>query len=166
VRRYAGQVVSCPRGVVPDERIGILAHLGLGRAADKFTKLDRVLAALYAARWQQVVAEWPQVDVGFRSRFGLLAARASVEMANWGEAERYLQSVPIRQRIWDNPLSIANSDFRDRTLSEFYLTKLFEHAGKKMDAINAYQEFLSHFENSNAHLPQIAQARSALKHLL
>ena len=31
-------------------------------AASKFITLDRVLAALYAGHWQQVVAEWPQVD--------------------------------------------------------------------------------------------------------
>jgi len=51
-------------------------------------------------------------------------------------------------------------------LSEFYLAKVFEHAGKRADAVNAYQEFLSHFENSNARLPQIADARAALKRLL
>ena len=39
-------------------------------------------------------------------------------------------------------------------------------AGKKAGAINAYQEFLSHFENSTARLPQIAVARAALKRLL
>jgi hypothetical protein len=38
-------------------------------------------------------------------------------------------------------------------------------SGKKTEAINAYQEFLSHFENSTAKLPQIAEARAALKRL-
>jgi hypothetical protein len=85
---------------------------------------------------------------------------------NWEEAERYLQVVPILQRTWDNQLDIASSDFLAYALGEFYLAKVFEHAGKKADAVNAYQEFLSHFENSTARLPQIAEARAALKRLL
>jgi hypothetical protein len=46
-----------------------------------------------------------------------------------------------------------------------YQANVFEHRGKKADAVNAPQEFLSHFENSNARLPQIAEARAALKRL-
>jgi serine/threonine protein kinase len=41
-----------------------------------------------------------------------------------------------------------------------------EQSGNKTEAINAYQTFLSHFENSTAALPQIAEARGALKRLL
>jgi hypothetical protein len=41
-----------------------------------------------------------------------------------------------------------------------------EQSGKKAEAVNAYQEFLGHFENSTANLPQIAEARAALKRLL
>jgi hypothetical protein len=74
--------------------------------------------------------------------------------------------LPLLQRTWDNQLSIANSDFLAYALSEFYLAKVFEHAGKRAEAVNAYQEFLSHFENSNARLPQITEARAALKRLL
>jgi Tetratricopeptide repeat len=134
--------------------------------ADKAIRLDRVLAALYAGRWQQVIAEWPQVDAVSRYRLVLVVGRASLETANWEEAERHLRVVPILQRIWADPLYIANSDFLAYALGEFYLAKVFEHTGKKADAVNAYQEFLSHFENSNARLPQIAEARAALKQLL
>jgi len=135
-------------------------------AASKFITLDRVLAAQYAGRWQQVVAEWPHVDVFSRAELVLLIGRASLEVGNWEDAERYLRVVPILQRTWDNQLSIANRDFLAYALGEFYQAKVFEHTGKKADAVNAYQEFLSHFENSNARLPQIAEARAALKRLL
>ena len=39
-------------------------------------------------------------------------------------------------------------------------------AGRKAEAISSYKDFLSHFENSNAKLPQIAEARAALKRLM
>ncbi len=134
--------------------------------AGKSITLDRVLAALYAGRWQQVIAEWPQVGTVSRSRLVLGVGRASLETGNWEEAERYLRVVSIQQRTWDNQVDIANSDFLAYALGEFYLAKVFEHTRKKADAVNAYQEFLSHFENSNARLPQIAEARAALKRLL
>jgi eukaryotic-like serine/threonine-protein kinase len=133
---------------------------------NKRITLARVLAALYARRWQEVIAEWPQVDAFARAERPLDIGRASLEMANWGDAERYLRFVPILQRTWDNQLSMASSDFLAYELGEFYQAKIFEHMGKKTDAVNAYQEFLSHFENSSARLPQIAEARAALKRLL
>jgi hypothetical protein len=61
---------------------------------------------------------------------------------------------------------MAYSGFLAYALAEFYQAKVFEHMGKKADAVNACQEFLSHFENSNARLTQIAEARVALKRLL
>jgi len=133
---------------------------------NKHITLARVVAALYARRWQEVIAEWPQVDAFARAERPLDIGRASLEMANWGDAERYLRIVPILQRTWDNQLSMASSDFLAYELAEFYQARIFEHAGKKTDAVNAYQEFLSHFENSSARLPQIAEARAALRRLL
>jgi len=135
-------------------------------AASKSIALDRVLAALYAGRYQDIVAELPQLSSVSRSRLGLVAARVSLETGNWEDAERYLRTVPVFQRTWADSLFIANSDFLTYALGQFYQAKVFEHAGKKADAVNAYQEFLSHFENSNARLPQIAEARAALKRLL
>jgi eukaryotic-like serine/threonine-protein kinase len=49
-------------------------------------------------------------------------------------------------------------------LAHFYLGQIYDATGKKDRAVNEYQEFLSHFENSKAQLPQIAEARAALQH--
>jgi hypothetical protein len=46
------------------------------------------------------------------------------------------------------------------------LGRILEQSGKKSEAVNAYQEFLSHFENSTAKPSQIAEARAALERLL
>jgi flagellar biosynthesis chaperone FliJ len=51
-------------------------------------------------------------------------------------------------------------------LAHFYLGQVYEATGKREPAANEYQEFLSHFENSRATLPQIAQARAALRRSL
>jgi len=51
-------------------------------------------------------------------------------------------------------------------LVHFYLGQLLEATGKRDPAINEYREFLSHLENSHARLPEIEEARSALKRLV
>ena len=48
----------------------------------------------------------------------------------------------------------------------YYLGQLYEHTGKRDQALNEYQEFLSHFTTSQSRLPQIADARAALKRLM
>ena len=48
-------------------------------------------------------------------------------------------------------------------LAHFYLGQVCEATGRRDQAVNEYQEFLSHFENSRANLPQIAVARAALR---
>jgi eukaryotic-like serine/threonine-protein kinase len=51
-------------------------------------------------------------------------------------------------------------------LSHYYLGQVYERTGKREQAINEYQEFLSHFESSHTHLPQVAEARTILKRLM
>jgi hypothetical protein len=51
-------------------------------------------------------------------------------------------------------------------LAHFYLGQVLEATGKRDQATNEYQEFLSHFENSRANMPQIAVARAALQRSL
>ncbi len=51
-------------------------------------------------------------------------------------------------------------------LSHYYLGQLYERTGKRDQAINEYQEFLSHFQGSHTRLPQVSEARAALKRLM
>jgi tetratricopeptide (TPR) repeat protein len=50
--------------------------------------------------------------------------------------------------------------------SHFYLGQVYEAAGKSQQAIDEYQSFLSHFEGSSTRLPQVVEARTALKRLM
>jgi tetratricopeptide (TPR) repeat protein len=51
-------------------------------------------------------------------------------------------------------------------LAEFYLGQVYEKQEKRDQAMNEYQGFLSHFESSHTKLPQVAEARTALKKLM
>jgi hypothetical protein len=51
-------------------------------------------------------------------------------------------------------------------LSHYYLGQLYERTSKRDQAINEYQEFLSHFQNAQPHLAQVGDARTAMKRLM
>jgi tetratricopeptide (TPR) repeat protein len=134
--------------------------------AGKMVELHRLQAAAYAGRWQEVIASWPQLASQQRNLFALDVGRAYLEMSMLPDAERHLRFALLAQRTWDGEDRLASANFLSYTLAQFYLGRMLEQTGKKAEAINAYQEFLSHFENSTAKLPQIAEARAALKRLM
>ena len=51
-------------------------------------------------------------------------------------------------------------------LCHYYLGEIYEATGKSQQAIDEYQSFLSHFEGSRTKMPQVADARAALKRLM
>lgn len=51
-------------------------------------------------------------------------------------------------------------------LSHYYLAQTYERTGKRDQATNEYQNFLSYFATSHTRLPQISEARDALKRLM
>jgi tetratricopeptide (TPR) repeat protein len=134
--------------------------------AGKRVELHRLQTAAYAGRWQEVIASWPQLGQQFWPAYALDVGRAYLEVGMLAEAERHLQFASNVNRLWSSDDAVTAHDFLSYTLAHFYLGKVFEQTGKKAEAINAYQEFLGHFENSTAKLPQIAEARAALKRLM
>jgi tetratricopeptide (TPR) repeat protein len=134
--------------------------------AGKTVEFHRLLAASYAGHSQEVISGWPQLPGMLWPIYALDAGRAYLEAGNLSEAERQLRFAIKVQRFFANPQMFWSFNFFSSTLAQFYLGKLLEQSGKKPEAINAYQEFLAHFENSTAKLPQVAEARAALKRLL
>jgi hypothetical protein len=51
-------------------------------------------------------------------------------------------------------------------LCHYYLGQTYEATDKSPQAIEEYQSFLSHFERSRTKMPQVAEARIALKRLM
>jgi DNA-binding winged helix-turn-helix (wHTH) protein/tetratricopeptide (TPR) repeat protein len=133
--------------------------------AGEAVELHRLQAAAFAGRWQEVVASWPQLGQQFWDLYALDAGRAYLETGKLAEAERHLRFAQKTARYWGYPELLARCNYFSYTLTQFYLGRVLEQTGKKDEAINAYKEFLSHFENSTAKLPQIAEAHAALKRL-
>jgi tetratricopeptide (TPR) repeat protein len=135
--------------------------------AGKYVDLERLLAASYAGRSQEVTAGWQPLGSQFRPMVAMEVGRAYLELGALPEAEEHLRFALKAYRTWGITKSIVVApNFLAYALTQFYLGKILEQTGKKAEAINAYQEFLSHFENSTAKLPQIAEARAALARLM
>jgi tetratricopeptide (TPR) repeat protein len=132
--------------------------------AAKWVDLDHLLAAAYAGRSQEAAAGWQQLGGQFRPIVALQVGRAYLELGALPEAEQHLRFALKAYWMW-NPLLVA-PHFLTYALTHFYLGKVLEQSGKKAEALKFYQEFLGHFENSTAKLPQIAEARAALKRLM
>jgi serine/threonine protein kinase/TolB-like protein/Flp pilus assembly protein TadD len=134
--------------------------------AQKNIVVDRMLAASYSGHWQEVISDFDQLPGNYRELYSFQLGRAYAESSMPAQAEQQLQIARRRGLERSNDLVLSNLDFLSYTISGYYLAKVYEQEGKKAEAINLYQEFLGHFENSGAQLPQIPDAQAALKRLL
>jgi eukaryotic-like serine/threonine-protein kinase len=135
-------------------------------AASAWVEFDRLFARTWAGHWQEVITSWPQLSPALRPRVEWAAGRACAETGAIQEAEPHLRNAAARARDFGDSTAINSRSFLTYVLNQFYLAKVYEGEGKKTEAVKAYQEFLNHFENSTARLPQIAEAQAALKRLL
>ena len=81
-------------------------------------------------------------------------------------AEHYYRALQRFQRNLENGSVMASHLPALAILSHYYLGQIYEHSGKRDQAINEYQEFLSHFASSQAKPAQVPDARAALKRLM
>jgi tetratricopeptide (TPR) repeat protein len=92
--------------------------------------------------------------------------RAHMIQKDYVTAEAELRRATLANRIQFNPNFTRRQIPLIGFLAHYYLGQVYETAGKRDQAINEYQTFLSHFENSRATLPEIAAAKDALKRLM
>ena len=135
-------------------------------AAERAALQGRMWAYSWERKWPEVLLIWAQLSFEEQHDNAWPAARAFVETGDYKNGIEQLEGVLQSERNWPSLFAIINRSFFTYTLAQFYLGKACEHEGKKTEAINAYQEFLKPFENSTARLPQITEARAALKRLL
>ena len=143
-----------------------IAPLAGDHMAGQAVAVARLLGAFYAGKSEEVRAGWSSLPRQMQPEFALQVGRAQLRQGMVGEAEQQLLFVLKTDNLWSNRDSINEHNFLSYALARFYLGEILEQKGQKAEAINSYQEFLGHFENSTAKLPQIAEARAALKRLL
>jgi eukaryotic-like serine/threonine-protein kinase len=95
-----------------------------------------------------------------------LRGRASLLTNDYASAENRFRALLLIERNLENGEIMAERFPALGILSHYYLGQLYERTGKRDQAINEYQEFLSHFASSQTKPPQLADARSALKRLM
>jgi serine/threonine protein kinase/TolA-binding protein len=95
-----------------------------------------------------------------------LKARAHLLTNDYASAEAEFRIVLRLERNLENDYYLADRSPALEILSHYYLGQLYERTGKRDQAINEYQEFLSHFTKSQTKLSQVGDARTALKRLM
>ncbi|MHB8214654.1 MAG: protein kinase domain-containing protein [Candidatus Sulfotelmatobacter sp.] len=95
-----------------------------------------------------------------------LKGRAYLLTNDYASAETGFRAVLLNERSLANSGTLTSRFPVLGILSHYYLGQLYERTNKRDQAINEYQEFLSHFSNSRTRLVQVGDARSALKRLM
>ena len=136
------------------------------RAVEIQRTLDEIAAAVEHKDAQTALAAIARIPdlqsagaLFFRGRAHLLANDSAT-------AENELHLVLVVGRIQANVGQLMRRFPAQEILSHYYLAQVYERTGKHDQALNEYQEFLSHFENSHTRLPQLPEARAALQRLM
>jgi len=131
-------------------------------------------ARAYAEAFAGVLHNDPQLAVAAIGRTSDVVApqmlfcegRAHLLLGDYARAEQDFHSAARASRAVNSQTSIRAYMPLLPLLSDFYLAQIYEKTGKRDQAINQYQSFLSHFERSRTHLPEVAEANAALKRLM
>ncbi len=95
-----------------------------------------------------------------------LKARGHLLINDYSAAEDEFRTELRLDRNLENAIVLVGRFPLLAILSHYYLGQLYERTGKRDQAVNEYQEFLSHFTNSQTRLAQVSDARVALKRLM
>jgi serine/threonine protein kinase/tetratricopeptide (TPR) repeat protein len=128
--------------------------------------LARTLVSSYRGAYAAAIAESGKVAHFHREAIQLSLGKDYLRTNDLPNAEQALRRVLSTQGTWaENGVSFASHDFFSYLMAQFYLAEVMERQGHTAEARNLYRQFLSHFEDSNARLPQIAEARHAVERL-
>ena len=92
--------------------------------------------------------------------------RAALLTNDYSSAETDLRAVQLQERNLENSQVMTERFPALGILSHYYLGQLYERTSKRDQAINEYQEFLSHFSGSQSRPAQVTDARAALQRLM
>jgi tetratricopeptide (TPR) repeat protein len=149
LRNYAA---ACP-WLTP---AGIQIFRARNQMAAALQRNDGLAARASASRYPILPEPWMLFD----------AARAALLVKDYGSVEHLLRRTQFVHR-W-LLATIQRGHIRSPLvvlLCHFYLAQVHEATSKREQAVNEYRRFLSPFEASATRLPQITEARAALKRL-
>jgi serine/threonine protein kinase/TolB-like protein/Tfp pilus assembly protein PilF len=92
--------------------------------------------------------------------------RAHLLLKDDAAAETQFRKALLYGRRMNNFVDMRNVFPAYSILTHYYLGQMYERDGKRDQAINEYQEFLSRFQNSQTKPQQVTEARSDLKKLM
>jgi eukaryotic-like serine/threonine-protein kinase len=136
------------------------------RALEIQETLNDVVAAVLRGDGQTALSRAATIPDFQRPDLLFLKGRAHLLNRDYSAAESEFGVALRRERSLANSQAMTGRFPVLEILSHYYLGQLYEGTGKHDQAINEYQEFLSHFQSSQPHLPQIGEARTALKRLM
>ena len=93
-------------------------------------------------------------------------ARGHLLVNDYSEAEAEFRAVLRLERSMENLGIMTERVPALGILSHYDLGQIYERTGKRDQAVNEYQEFISYFPRSQARLSQVGDARIALKRLM
>ena len=125
-----------------------------------------LLAAAAKGNAAGVLSAAAQLPDLWRPELQLSKGIANLQIKDYAAAEKQLHSAVSGELNFSNWGAVRERMPTNSLLAHFYLGQLYEATGKTVQASNEYQEFLAHFEGSNSRLPQVEQARAAVKRLM
>jgi eukaryotic-like serine/threonine-protein kinase len=138
--------------------------------APRFLELRQIYfdaaAAVQKSDGQAALSRLASAPVSEHPEWLFFRARAHQLANDDSSAEAEFHALLRSERSLENGRVLADRFPALGILSHYYLGQLYEHTGKRDQATNEYQEFLSHFTTAQSRLPQVAEARTTLKRLM
>ncbi len=136
------------------------------RALEIQQALNDMVAAVLRGDGQSALSRAATIPDFQRPNLLFLKGRAHLLNRDYASAETEFRVALRRERSLANSAAMADRFPVLGILTHYYLGQLYEATGKRDQAINEYQEFLSHFQTSQPNLAYIGEARTALKRLM
>ncbi len=133
---------------------------------ERMRNYNALYAALARKDGQGVLAAADRLPVAINPVFLYLRGWGYFETKDYARAEQDLRRAVLEENDISNPNKMLSRSPLRGALAHLCLGQVYEATGKRDQAANEYQEFLSHFDHSSASLPQIGEARAALRRLM
>jgi serine/threonine protein kinase/tetratricopeptide (TPR) repeat protein len=158
-----GDTAGCERSL----QLYAAARPELGpQGVERLRNYDALYAALARQDAQGVIAAAGRLPNYTNSWLRYPRGWAYFETKDYSRAEQDLRAAVFSEKNQSTFNFMRTHSPLLAALAHFYLGQVYEATGKREQATNEYQEFLSHFDNSRARLPQIPLARAALQRSL